>query len=383
MSKENIKISTSLSKVELKRLQDLATRNKVPVKEVMERFKEAKKTISNDRLAVTSVMNSYRREKSFQLVGKKGNIQVLYGFIVGDLGLFDRAEMIRNQVKSYIRKEGIEAAREAQLIDGDNRILDQRAQIYGRENPNYLEVLPPELHLRSRTLLMIARKNGDKTFKLGSIHTEDNRLARAWDKVKFYTPCQVPINLKEEIEDRKTKEGKVVIFGDFKANSSSAQETTSIFKAIKEDWDVDKILMETVEKQITPIEKIEEVHNATKDVWDRRIIIRGAVTWVSIDRPTPFGSIWMQVMDPDNEENVVRCMIPEHLSIDFGEGSEIIIFGKTKVSKYRDRDSGELVEGDVIVDVHGIYPIPGLSTSREASIPETLEDETEIEGWIS
>ena len=383
MSKENIKISTSLSKVELKRLQDLAARNKVPVEEVMERFKEAKKTISNDRLAVTSVMNSYRREKSFQLVGKKGNIQVLYGFIVGDLGLFDRAEMIRNQVKSYIRKEGIEAAREAQLIDGDNRILDQRAQIYGRENPNYLEVLPPELHLRSRTLLMIARKNGDKTFKLGSIHTEDNRLARAWDKVKFYTPCQVPINLKEEIEDRKTKEGKVVIFGDFKANSSSAQETTSIFKAVKEDWDVDKILMETVEKQITPIEKIEEVHNATKDVWDRRIIIRGAVTWVSIDRPTPFGSIWMQVMDPDNEENVVRCMIPEHLSIDFGEGSEIIIFGKTKVSKYRDRDSGELVEGDIIVDVHGIYPIPGLSTSREASIPETLEDETEIEGWIS
>ena len=382
MSKENIKISTSLSKVELKRLQDLATRNKVPFKEVMERFKEAKKTISNDRLAVTNVMNSYRREKSFQLVGKKGNIQVLYGFIVGDLGLFDRAEMIRNQVKSYIRKEGIEAAREAQLIDGDNRILDQRAQIYGRENPNYLEVLPPELHLRSRTLLMIARKNGDKTFKLGSIHTEDNRLARAWDKVKFYTPCQVPINLKEEIEDRKTKEGKVVIFGDFKANSSSAQETTSIFKAVKEDWDVDKILMETVEKQITPIEKIEEVHNATKDVWDRRIIIRGAVTWVSIDRPTPFGSIWMQVMDPDNEENVVRCMIPEHLSIDFGEGSEIIIFGKTKVSKYRDRDSGELVEGDVIVDVHGIYPIPGLSTSREASIPETLEDETEIEGWL-
>ena len=383
MSKENIKISTSLSKVELKRLQDLATRNKVPFKEVMERFKEAKKTISNDRLAVTSVMNSYRREKSFQLVGKKGNIQVLYGFIVGDLGLFDRAEMIRNQVKSYIRKEGIEAAREAQLIDGDNRILDQRAQIYGRENPNYLEVLPPELHLRSRTLLMIARKNGDKAFKLGSIHTEDNRLARAWDKVKFYTPCQVPINLKEEIEDRKTKEGKVVIFGDFKANSSSAQETTSIFKAVKEDWNVDKILMETVEKQITPIEKIEEVHNATKDVWDRRIIIRGAVTWVSIDRPTPFGSIWMQVMDPDNEENVVRCMIPEHLSIDFGEGSEIIIFGKTKVSKYRDKDSGELVEGDVIVDVHGIYPIPGLSTSREASIPETLEDETEIEGWIS
>ena len=383
MSKENIKISTSLSKVELKRLQDLAARNKVPVEEVMERFKEAKKTISNDRLAVTNVMNSYRREKSFQLVRKKGNIQVLYGFIVGDLGLFDRAEMIRNQVKSYIRKEGIEAAREAQLIDGDNRILDQRAQIYGRENPNYLEVLPPELHLRSRTLLMIARKNGDKTFKLGSIHTEDNRLARAWDKVKFYTPCQVPINLKEEIEDRKTKEGKVVIFGDFKANSSSAQETTSIFKAIKEDWDVDKILIETVEKQITPIEKIEEVHNATKDVWDRRIIIRGAVTWVSIDRPTPFGSIWMQVMDPDNEENVVRCMIPEHLSIDFGEGSEIIIFGKTKVSKYRDKDSGELVEGDVIVDVHGIYPIPGLSTSREASIPETLEDETEIEGWIS
>ena len=383
MSKENIKISTSLSKVELKRLQDLAARNKVPVEEVMERFKEAKKTISNDRLAVTNVMNSYRREKSFQLVRKKGNIQVLYGFIVGDLGLFDRAEMIRNQVKSYIRKEGIEAAREAQLIDGDNRILDQRAQIYGRENPNYLEVLPPELHLRSRTLLMIARKNSDKTFKLGSIHTEDNRLARAWDKVKFYTPCQVPINLKEEIEDRKTKEGKVVIFGDFKANSSSAQETTSVFKAIKEDWDVDKILMETVEKQITPIEKIEEVHNATKDVWDRRIIIRGAVTWVSIDRPTPFGSIWMQVMDPDNEENVVRCMIPEHLSIDFGEGSEIIIFGKTKVSKYRDKDSGELVEGDVIVDVHGIYPIPGLSTSREASIPETLEDETEIEGWIS
>ena len=371
MSKKNIKIPTSLSKVELKRLQDLATRNKVPFEEVMKQFEEVKKDQSNDRLAVTAVMNSYRRTKSFQQVfTRKGNIQTLYGFIVGDMGLFDKAEMMRNKVKRFIDKEGVQAAIEQQLIDGDNQILDQRQLIYGRENTGYLQPLLPNLHLRSRTLLMIARKNSDKLFKLGTIHTEDNKLAVGWEKVKFYTPCQVPVNLKEDI-DR-----------EFKANSSSAEETTSIFKALKEDWDIDKILMETIKKEITPIEKVEVLHNSTKDAWDRRIIIRGAVAWISIDRPTPFGSIWMQVMDPDNEENTVRCMIPQHLSIDFGEGSEIIVFGKTRVSKYKDQESGELVEGDVIIDVHGIYPIPGLSTPREVTQPETLADETEVEGWM-
>jgi hypothetical protein len=368
---KKVKIETSLSKVELKRLQDLAKRNKVPFEEVMQKFNETKETIKSDRLAVTSVMNSYRRTKSFQQVaGKKSNIVTLYGFIIGDMGLFDKADQMRNKVKGYINKNGIQAAVEAQLINESNEILDQRQQIYGRDNPNYLEPLSPELHLRSRTLLMIARKNGDKEFKRGTIHTEDNRLAKGWEKVKFYTPCQVPVNLKEESDK------------DFKANSSSAEETTSVFKAIKEDMDIDKIIKEVTEKELTAIEGVEKFHEDFKDAWDRSIVIKGAVAWVSIDRPTPFGSVWMQIMDPDNEENAVRCMIPSHLSIDFGEGSEVIVFGKTRVSKYKDQESGKLVDGDVIIDVHGIYPIPGLTTPKEVSIPETLADETEVNGWL-
>jgi len=94
----------------------------------------------------------------------------------------------------------------------------------------------------------------------------------------------------------------------------------------------------------------------------------------------------MGLMDPEagfESEYQVRVQIPPHLTIDFGEQSEIIVFGRTKRSNIRDEESGKwLPEGDVIVSAFGLWPIPGLTTPKETSKVETLADEEEIEGWL-
>jgi hypothetical protein len=109
-------------------------------------------------------------------------------------------------------------------------------------------------------------------------------------------------------------------------------------------------------------------------------VVRGIVSWINIDRPTSYGSIWMGLMDPEDETVSVRCLVPDHLTIDFAEASEILVFGKTRRYKSRD-ENGELVDADVIIDVQAIYPLVGLTIPRETTSKQQ-EEEVEISGWI-
>jgi len=151
---------------------------------------DAKVEGNRERLAVNAVINKHRREMKKQQYVSKNPPVVIYGFLVGDAGMRDKAEEMREKVKRIIDKEGLQYAQDMQLINGDNEILDQRPHIYGRENPNHLEPLDPKLKLRSRTLFGCLKLNGESKFRYGSIHTEDNRLARAWDQIQFFTPFQ-------------------------------------------------------------------------------------------------------------------------------------------------------------------------------------------------
>jgi len=188
---------------------------------------------------------------------------------------------------------------------------------------------------------------------------------------------------------------------DIKLGSSSAEESMSVFKALKEDWDIRKIIDDTlskhevefndeavtIEDQWTPIKDVEKHHEAFKDAWDRRIFVKGVVAWINTDRPTPFGAVWMGLMNPDNEDELVRVLIPEQISVDFGELSEVYVFGKTKRSKYKNQeaaenapDSEKYLDGDVVVNATGIYPV--VPTPKDSSSVEGGADEKEIEGWL-
>lgn len=371
------------------RLRNIAKANSVPMDKVIAQFTEESEalkkqgiTVNLERLAVNAVMNIYRKQK-LKLnnpMRKKAETSVIYGFISGDNGIWDKAETVRKQVKKFIAKNGIQAAIEAQMIDGDNNILDRRQKIYGKDNPKYLQVLDPKLKVLERTLYGFFRHNGEETYRYGSIQTSDNRLARGWGTVKFFTPCQVPAIVKEEVDN------------DIKLASSSAEETLSIFRAIKEDVDVKKVIDDTlgeheIEKEgkkvkvkgrWTGIGAVEEYHEKFKDAWDRKIFVKGIVAWIGTDRPTNYGMIKMGLMNPDNEDELVIVEIPEQIAIDFGDLSEVYVFGKTKRAKYYD-DSKELVDGDVAISATGIFVV--VPTPKEGSSTDNYEEKI-VDGWI-
>ena len=372
VSREN---KVDMDATQYERLKAIAKNNKVSLDTAAKQYEEAKEelrkqgvTVNLERLAVNAVMNIYRRQKAFQNINrKKRETTIIYGFISGDRGIWDKADQVRREVKKFIDKNGMQAALEAQKIDGDNNILDQRPKIYGRDNPNYLKPLDPNLHVLDRILYGFFRKNGEKTYKYGSIQTSDNRLARGWSKVKFYVPCQVPTIIKEETDNFIT------------LTSSSAEDTLSVFKAIKEDIDIKAVIDETLEDQWTEISKVEDFHEKFKDAWDRRIFVKGIVAWINTDRPTPYGAVKMGLMNPDNEDEQVIVEIPEQIGIDFGELSEVYVFGKTRRSMYYDEEH-KLAEGDVNIQATGIFVV--IPAPKEGQGYEGIKEDTPIEGWM-
>lgn len=376
---QNMKISNK----EKVRLEKIAIQNNVKggyatLKEV---FDEKAKELQDrgieenlDRFAVNAVLNEFRRVKQRQMSTQRTSRVkpiAIYGFIAGDMGLRDLAAEMRRKAKNYSNKEGIQAALDAQLINGDNEVLDTREMVYGKANPKYLEPLNPRLKLRKRTIFGFFRKNGEKTFKITFIQSNDNKITKSWDSIKKFTPCQTFGILKE---DSKT---------DMRLNSSQAEGTTTVFKALKEGWNINTILEATVKPELCKIQKIEKHYETFKDAWDRRVFLRGVIGWLTTDpdRLRPWQSAKFTLMDPNDEEATVNVELPVHIPVDFGELSEVYVFGRTRRIKYRD-DDNKLVEGAVAVNGFGVYPIPGLTTPKEETGEETLEDEDEIEGWL-
>ena len=94
----------------------------------------------------------------------------------------------------------------------------------------------------------------------------------------------------------------------------------------------------------------------------------------------------MGFWNPETGAEVV-VQIPEQLSADFGENSEIIVIGKLSKGDLRVEGEGgkaEYVkgEGPVRIDALGFYKIKGMTTPAESSSPEALEEEAAIDGWM-
>jgi len=362
-----------------KRLKGIATKMKVKPGEVQKIFSENLEKIGDvenaEKLAINRTMSHYRRDVNKKMrkgtFKPKAKAEAVYGILIGTHGMRDFAQEIREKAKRYVKKNSLEEARTTQLIDGDNRVLDTREKIFGKTNPDYLEPLPENLKLRNNKLIGLFRENGNKDFKYTVFNTSDNQLARAWTKVKNFTPCMTFGIIKERSNN------------ELMINSSKAENTTTIFKAVKEDWDVKDIILKTTKPLLTKIAGVEKHYEGLKKVWSRFIIVRGIVNWIGLDNPTPWGAVWMRLIDPDSgldETSQVRVLIPTGLAIDFGEGSEVLVFGKTKRNTWNDRETGKPVKGDVSIDVYGVYPIPGLTTTKEKS--ESLGEEEEIDGWL-
>ena len=312
----------------------------------------------------------------------KGIPEVRAGFIIGDVGMFDKIIPMINKARKYVTVHGLEAAKEAQIISRDEvdqtkftQVLDTRETMFGKPNEQFGKPLGLNQHERSRTVWMIAKANGTSDYKFGTLQTNDNVLALGWGKLKYFKPCQVPMIVKEDgVEE-------------FKANSSTAADTKSIFKALNEsEIDVDAVFDQVITPQLTEVKDIERTHELTKDAWSRHIFVKGIVDYIS-DRPTPIGTIRMRLMSEDcNYEIWVE--VPSHVPIEFGQSSTVVVIGKTERGSLKDEDDeGKTVwkkgQGEVQVKAYGFYCVPNECTPKSSGTTEMLGEEEPIDGWVS
>jgi len=370
------------------RLVEIAAKMDVPVEEVNELYEKKYVSLSEgnvienlDRLTLNQVSNYYRKQlrKQNSTYEPKTKATSVIGFLIGTTGIWDDAEFIRKTGKRLIDKWGIEWCKNhvPPYIEEDETgnlvYLDTRQTIFGKDNPDYLTPLSPKLKVRKNTLLGFFRKNGNKDYRFTTMQTNDNKLALAWTKVKYFLPCQSFGILKEEVDN------------EMKMNSSGAEDTMSVFRAIDEEINVLDVITNTIGKKgFTKVSKVEQHYEAYKDAWDRHIVLRGTISWIS-DRENSWGSVYVGLADSEagvDEQAQVKLEIPEYLKIDWGEGTEVIVFGKTDRQSAKQEDgTWKKRAGDVFVKVHGIYPIPGLTVPKSDEVEDV--DSIEIDGWFN
>lgn len=196
------------------KLTKIAKRNKVKLAVVQQEYEaEAQRlriggmTENVLMAAINGVLNKYRRSKAKE--GKQTRAKetnVVTGFVIGSPGIWDRAETIRRQAKKYIEKNGMQAAIENNIVDGDNHILDSRPTLYGRPNKDFLKPLDQDLAVLDLTLHGFFRHNGEKIFKYGTLQTSDNIVARSWNKTliesgRYFKLFQVTAVIVEELNN--------------------------------------------------------------------------------------------------------------------------------------------------------------------------------------
>lgn len=377
------------------KIQELAEKNSIPVEELVAEYQKqyqdltVKGVSANlEKLAYNGVLNLVRKKTKpkVEFVPKAKAEQVV-GFVIGDGGVFDKVLMMVNQAKSYSNKYGIAAAQKAKLINAQSEPIDTRDEVFGKENPDKGKPLGKRdaqgnfvyNHERSRTLDMIAKLPNETEFKLGTIQTNDNQLALGWGKIKFFALASIFGIIKETDAP-------------FALNSSNAEDTRSIFHAVHEDIDIDSIFMQVVGPKLTEIGEIPREYELLpknkkgKPEWNHRFYVRGTVSWIARDRRSPIGTINMGLWNPETGSEIV-VQIPEQLSADFGENSEIIVIGKLSKGDLRVEGEGgkaEYVKGEgaIRIDALGFYKIPNMTTPAESSSPEALEEEAAIDGWM-
>ena len=353
------------------KLKKIAEVRQLEYANVKKLFEDLKKRMKGkpDKLVLNAVI-SQLRERANVSTGTSGQAKIGYfiGFLIGDVGLRDKAEEMRNTAERCIDREGFDVAVQKGYVNEEGEVLDFRPKVFGRKNPNFGKPLG-DRHIRSHRLYFIGKEASSKKFEIIHLQTNDNKLALAWCDVPFYQWVTFPALIQEHDSTG------------YRLTGSVAKETLTVFRAVKEERDTFEVYEEVMKPLLTPIANVEKYHEAVKEAWDRWIVTYGIIGYLGLERETMFG-IPGRLLDSElgfEADYQVRFFIPEHIKINCGKYSEAYIFGRTRRSMFRDRETGELCEGDVVIDVWGMYPNPKLST--EIDIVEEDEEER-IEGFI-
>lgn len=229
----------------------------------------------------------------------------------------------------------------------------------GRANPNYGQPLPENSY--QRTIFGVATKSNKeddkpKVFVMNIRGDMANDIdIPMFEPVNFSAIDRTPDELKDE---------KYIL--------NASRMTRFVKNANLNFPPIKDILNKVCQDYIADFKDLEEYHKRNEDDYNRFVLISGGVSSLNLEG-TEYGSRIMNLEDVENLEDFdmdgVTCWIPQHVKIDFAEGSKVVVIGKTNQRTKRDENGNE-EKGDVSINVYGIYAVP----EYKIELPEDVEE---------
>jgi len=307
-------------------LEKYASRFGLTVDDLSKRYTEIYTSLSDAnetvrrKKALLRLTNAIKRER-----GVAPNTDSFVGIILGSSPVEDEVENQRRIAERIFAKDKERAVREG-YTNEDGVVLDRRDRVNFRDNPR--KGLPLEGHDYRRTIVGIATKEGEENYRLFKMRLY-REVAQTLD-VPLNSPVQFRAIYKEGGEQQMT------------LNCSTATRFTPVEREI----DVETILKE--KKLLTPLAEVEQWYQFNKTVRQAICITEGSVYRMRLEPNPNNGRRSVTITEPEEPELLYTCSVPEHIPINFGEDSRVIVAGYVRPVRTGNR---------LWIDALGIYPL--------------------------
>jgi len=322
-----------------KTLEKFSEKSGIPIEEIKERYEAYYKEFGNKRKALLKLKGEIQRENG----SLKSTAIMFKGFIFGDTDVIDFVDLMRKKALAmYNNPETRHYAVDVlKIVTRDGMPLDTRETVNFQPNDNYMQELKG--HSFSRTMYGVAgigRKMKDPKFFQLNFSNEVAERDVPFEFYKMYLfrgtmgktdKDMYKINAKgvtnfKETEDIPLEE-KIKLIEESGYKIWKASEIPKAF-ALNVDEKRDDRTDQSVSLLIRGIAA--EIDYTVNEQHNRRILLN----------------------DQDMWEGSYTCWVPEHLPLEFGEDSEIILVGKLSKRKFNNKEQYS-------VNCEGLIPLPG------------------------
>jgi len=265
------------------------------------------------------------------------------GFIFSDSGIRD---LLQQRKKKALRMKEIDFERAIAegLIDTSGIPLDTKG----------IPISDRHGFARTLTGFFYETSAKEKQWLRGTIILR-NQYARNVS-IKLFTPIEVTLRRRSQIQNEVELRW---------SKYSQMQE-------IDEMIDYERVIRETV--AVKTVDDVYQEWDFLKELPDRNVFVEGLVQ--SISRPLRKGGRFIRIASTEAMSLAllpIRVYMPDHLPINFGVNSRIIVYGWLSMTRER-LYTGQL-RNILNIRAEGVYPVPAFM--EEEAIPAEEEEEEE------
>lgn len=287
------------------------------------------------------------------------------GMIIAISDTFDMVKKMRTDATKEFN-ENPQNAVTSGITDEEGIPLDPRATwSTGKDNPGFGKPLPEHSYICNIVGIATKDDGAPKIFRMAI----QGSLAENSDKIPMFAPVKFRANDKSQEGD-----------DEYSLNVS----TVTIF--VEDDTismpTPTEVIQKFCSKYVVDMNALEDHHNSNKDDFNRLAIIEADVSALVME-PTATGSRRMIIEDASGDiENLdapgITCWVPSKIDIDFAEQSRVFVVGRTaQGKKYVDGQATD-EDGDIMMNVFGVYAIPEYKIAPEVEIqvlvPEVIAE---------